>query len=52
LTPGAADFDAAYAVQIVVAATMISYGGPDNAAGNNAFGGFLFEIWDPINSST
>jgi hypothetical protein len=47
LAPGAANFDAAYAVQIVVAATMISYGGPDNNAGNNAFGGFLFEIYNP-----
>jgi hypothetical protein len=48
LTPGAASFDAAYAVQIVVAATNISYGGPNDAAGNDAFGGFLFEIWDPV----
>jgi hypothetical protein len=47
LTPGSTNFDAAYAVQVVVAATNISYGGPNNNSGNNAWGGFLFEAWDP-----
>jgi hypothetical protein len=47
LTPGALTLDAAYAVQVVVAATNIKYGGPNTNAGANAWGGFLFEIWDP-----
>src|SRR6185503_6677803 len=36
---------AAYAVQKVVASTAIKYGGPNNATSNDAFGGFVFEIW-------
>jgi hypothetical protein len=47
LTPGAMNFDAAYAVQVVVASTNIKYGGPNTNAGANAWGGFLFEAWDP-----
>lgn len=47
LTPGAMNVDAAYAVQVVVAATNIKYGGPDNTTGNNAWGAFVFEAWDP-----
>lgn len=47
LTPGAMNVDAAYAVQVVVAATNIRYGGPNNNSGNNAWGGFSFEAWDP-----
>lgn len=38
-------WDAAYGVDIVLAATKINYGGPDDASANNAWGGFLFEIW-------
>lgn len=46
LTPGQQyTWDAAYGVETVVASTGIKYGGPDNATGNNAFGGFSFEIW-------
>lgn len=52
LTPGAANFDAAYAVQVVVASTNIKYGGPNNATGANAWGAFTFEAWDPRPIST
>ena len=38
-------WDAAYAVETVVASTAIKYGGPNDTTGNNAFGGFAFEIW-------
>jgi uncharacterized protein YdbL (DUF1318 family) len=47
LTPGAMNVDAAYAVQVLVASTNIKYGGPNTNAGANAWGGFLFEAWDP-----
>lgn len=47
LTPGAMNVDAAYAVQVVVAATNIKYGGPNTNAGANAWGAFIFEVWDP-----
>lgn len=47
LTPGATNFDAAYGVETVVAATNIKYGGPNNTSANDAFGGFAFEAWDP-----
>jgi hypothetical protein len=47
LTPGAMNVDAAYAVQVLVAATNIKYGGPNTNAGANAWGGFVFEAWDP-----
>ncbi|MDP9202817.1 MAG: hypothetical protein M3P26_12900 [Gemmatimonadota bacterium] len=47
-TPGAAvTWDAAYAVETLVAATGLKYGGPNNATANDAFGAFVFEIWDP-----
>jgi hypothetical protein len=46
LTPGASKtWDAAYAVDVVVAATGLKYGGPDDTTTNNAFGGFAFEVW-------
>ena len=38
-------YDAAYGVETAVASSAIKYGGPNNATGNNAFGGFGFEIW-------
>lgn len=45
LTPGNVfTWDAAYAVQ-ATAGTQFSYGGPNNASGSNATGGFLYEIW-------
>jgi hypothetical protein len=48
LTPGNAfTYDAAYAVETLVAATGIKYGGPNDTTANNAFGAFIFEIYDP-----
>lgn len=47
LTPGATNFDAAYGVEVTVAATNIKYGGPDDTITDNAWGAFVFEIWDP-----
>jgi hypothetical protein len=48
LTAGAAlTWDAAYGVETLVASTGLKYGGPNNATANDAFGGFVFEIWDP-----
>lgn len=47
LTPGASlTWDAAYGVETPVAATGLKYGGPNDATANNAFGGFVFEIWE------
>lgn len=47
LTPGAVlTWDAAYGVEIVLAATNLKYGGPDDATGADAFGGFVFEVWE------
>jgi hypothetical protein len=46
LTPAASlTWDAAYGVETVVASTGLKYGGPNDATTNNAFGGFLYEIW-------
>ena len=42
-------FDAAYGVEFAVASTNINYGGPNNATGNDAVGGFAFEIWETEN---
>lgn len=39
-------WDAAYGVETVVASTGLKYGGPNDTTVNNAFGGFVFEIWD------
>lgn len=47
LTPGAMNVDAAYAVETVVAATNIKYGGPNNTTGDDAWGAFVFEAFDP-----
>jgi hypothetical protein len=41
-------WDAAYGVETVVAATNIHYGGPNNTTANDAWGGFVFEIWNPM----
>lgn len=47
LTPGQQKtWDAAYAVETVVAATGIKYGGPNDTTANNAFGAANFEVWD------
>jgi hypothetical protein len=42
---GSQTWDAAYGVETLVSSTGLKYGGPNNASGNNAFGGFLFEVW-------
>jgi hypothetical protein len=47
LTPGASlTWDAAYGVETLVASTGLKYGGPNNTTANDAFGAFLFEVWD------
>lgn len=46
LTPGASlTWDAAYGVEGIVASSGLKYGGPNDTTVNNAFGGFVFEIW-------
>lgn len=46
LSPAASlTWDAAYGVETVVASTGLKYGGPNDTTGDNAFGGFVFEIW-------
>lgn len=45
LSAGSHTWDAAYAVETGIASTGLKYGGPNNTTGNNAFGGFLYEIW-------
>ena len=52
LTPGEVTWDAAYGVENAVASSAIKYGGPDDTTGANAFGGFLFEVWDPQPQAT
>lgn len=48
LAPGAAlTWDAAWGIETFVAASLIKYGGPNNATANDAFGALLFQIWDP-----
>ena len=47
LTPGQVTWDAAYGVDVIVAATGLKYGGPNDTTTNNAFGAFTFEIYDP-----
>jgi hypothetical protein len=47
LTPGASlTWDAAYGVETLVASTGIKYGGPNNTTANDAFGAFVYEIWE------
>ncbi len=47
LTSGASKtWDAAYGVETLIAATGIKYGGPNNTTTNDAFGAFLFEVWE------
>jgi hypothetical protein len=38
-------YDAAVATETAVASTAIKFGGPNNTTTNDAFGGFLYEIW-------
>lgn len=48
LTPGAAKtWDAAFGVETFVASSLLKYGGPNDTTANNAFGAFIFEVWDP-----
>ncbi len=46
LGAGSHTWDAAYGVETLIASTGLKYGGPNNTSGNNAFGGFLYEIWE------
>jgi hypothetical protein len=39
------NYDAAYSVDLILAATNIHYGGPNNTTGNDAWGALAFEIW-------
>lgn len=39
-------WDAAYGVEVVVAGTNIKYGGPNDNTTSNAWGAFVYEIWD------
>lgn len=46
LTAGASlSWDAAYAVQVVMATSNIQYGGPNDTTTNNAWGAFGYEVW-------
>lgn len=46
VSAGSHSWDAAYAVQVVSSAGGgLKYGGPNNASGNNAVGGLMFELW-------
>lgn len=38
-------WDAAMGVETAVSSTAIKWGGPNNTTTNDAFGGFLYEIW-------
>jgi hypothetical protein len=46
---GSQTWDAAYAVQVLLASTNIHYGGPNDTTANNAWGGFTFEVYDTPN---
>jgi hypothetical protein len=47
LTPGAElTWDAAYGVELSVAATGLKYGGPNDASGNDAWGPTSLEVWE------
>lgn len=47
LTPSTSyTWDAAYGVETLVASTGLKYGGPNDTTGNNAWGGFTYEIWN------
>lgn len=41
---GSQTWDAAYGVETLVASSAIKYGGPNDASGADAYGGFLFEV--------
>ena len=46
---GSQTWDAAYAVQVILASTNIHYGGPNDSTTNNAWGGFAFEVYEAPN---
>ena len=47
LTPAASlTWDAAWGCETFVTASLIKYGGPQNATANNAFGALQFEVWE------
>lgn len=46
LTPAAnLTWDAAYAVEVVLASTQLAWGGPNNTTASDAYGGFAYEVW-------
>jgi len=50
LTPGNSyTWDAAYGVEVVIASTNLVYGGPNDTAGADAYGAFVFEVWETAN---
>lgn len=49
LSAGSHDFDAAYCVEALIASSAIKYGGPNDTTTNNAWGAFVFEIWEANN---
>jgi hypothetical protein len=46
---GSQTWDAAYGVETILASTNIHYGGPNDTTANNAWGGFIFEVYDTPN---
>jgi hypothetical protein len=46
---GSQTWDAAYGVETLLASTAIHYGGPNDTTSNNAWGGFIFEVYDTPN---
>jgi hypothetical protein len=47
LTAGTTVIDAAYGVEIVLASTNLKYGGPNDTTTDNAWGAFIYQIFDP-----
>lgn len=46
ISAGSHTWDAAMAVQVVLALTAMRWGGPNTTTTNDAWGGFQFEIWE------
>ncbi len=49
LSAGSHVWDAAYGVDILQAAMNLKYGGPNDTAGQDAWGAFIFEVWETTN---
>lgn len=50
LTPGNSyTWDAAYGTEDVVASSALKWGGPNDTTTNNAWGAFIYEIWETSN---